>query len=86
MSESSHSYRGRRALNGVFIGLGGTLGLLLVAWGLWILYIGIVNLHPESELPRWLSFALSVPVLAVGGCLIALVASGWRRVARIHGG
>src|SRR4051794_11350952 len=63
---SSHSDRGRRALNGVLIGSGATLGVLLVAWGLWILYVGIVDLDPESEIPRWVSFALCVPVLALG--------------------
>src|SRR3954451_6681206 len=54
MLSSSHSER-RRALNGLLIGSGATLGVLLVAWGLWILYVGIVDLDPESEIPRWFS-------------------------------
>jgi hypothetical protein len=77
--QASHTYRGRRALNGVLAGVGGTLGVLLVAWGLWILYTGIADVDPDSELPRWSAFALGVPVLAVGGWLVALVASAWRR-------
>jgi hypothetical protein len=85
MSPSFHFSSGRRALNGGLIGVGATLGVLLVAWELWILYVGIVNLDPESEIPRWFSFALGVPVLAVGGWLLALVASAWRRQRRRMG-
>jgi membrane protein DedA with SNARE-associated domain len=53
--------------------------VLLAAWGLWLLYVGIANFDPQSEIPRWLAFALSVPLLAVGVWLLALSRSARRK-------
>jgi len=59
--------------------LGAVTGTLFTAWGLWGLYVGIANVDPGSEVPRWLVFVLAVALLAVGLWLLALVRSVQRR-------
>jgi hypothetical protein len=59
--------------------LGAAAGTLFTAWGLWGLYVGIANVDPGSEFPRWLAFVFAVTLLAVGLWLLALVGSARRR-------
>ena len=58
---------------------GAVVGVLLNAWGLWALYVGIANVDPESEIPRWFAFALAAALLSVGVWLLMLVRSARRR-------
>ena len=59
--------------------LGAVAGTLCTAWGLWALYIGIANVDPGSEIPRWLAFVFAVTLIPVGLWLLALVRSAQRR-------
>jgi hypothetical protein len=59
--------------------LAAVAGTLFTAWGLWGLYVGIANVDPGSEIPRWLAFVFAVTLLAVGLWLLALVWSVQRR-------
>ena len=52
--------RGPRSL--LFL-LGAVAGILCTAWGLWALYVGIANVDPGSEIPRWLAFVFAVTLL-----------------------
>jgi hypothetical protein len=70
-----------RAVSQFVVGTGVVLGVLLVAWGLWGMYVGIVNFDPQSGLPRWFAFSFAVPFLAVGVLLLVLCRS-WVRKQR----
>jgi hypothetical protein len=59
--------------------LGVAAGTVFTAWGLWGLYVGIANVDPGSEIPRWFAFVFAVTLLAVGLWLLALVRSARRR-------
>lgn len=59
--------------------LGWVVGILLTGWGTWVLYVGIANTDPGSELPRWFAVALALALLAVGVWLLVLVRSALRR-------
>lgn len=58
---------------------GAVVGILFTAWGLWVLYVGIVNVDPGSEIPRWLAFVFVAALLAVGVWLLVLVRLAQRR-------
>jgi hypothetical protein len=55
------------------------VGSLLTAWGLWVLYVAIVNYEPQSEWPRSFAWVGSVVVLALGVGLIAFGRAVHRR-------
>lgn len=63
----------RRELERLLVVTGAVGGLLLTVWGLWALYVGIANVDPGSEIPRWFMFVLAVALLAVGLWLLVLV-------------
>ena len=58
---------------------GAVVGVLLTGWGFWALYVGIANVNPDSEIPRWFAFALAAALLSVGVWLLMLVLSARRR-------
>lgn len=62
-------------------GVGAVLGVLLLGGGVWLLYGWIVNVDPESELPRWLLLAVGAPVLAIGVWLLVNI-RWWLRKQR----
>jgi hypothetical protein len=69
----------RHVLESMLVGLGGLVGVAFTAWGLRILFVGITNFDPQSELPRWLAFVLGGPILLVGLWLLLLVRSARQR-------
>jgi hypothetical protein len=69
----------RRVVQSVVVGIGGVVGVVFAAWGLWMLYIGIANVDPQSEIPRWVAFVFGSAVLLVGVWLLLLVRSARRR-------
>jgi L-lactate permease len=70
----------RRVVQSVVVGIAGVVGVAFAAWGLWVLYTGIANVDPQSEIPRWVAFALGSAVLLVGVWLLLLVRSARRRL------
>jgi len=73
MGESNEHLRTLLIMSGALI------GVLLTAWGLWVLYVGIANVDPGSEIPRWFAFPVAAALLAVGVWLLMLVRSARRR-------
>jgi hypothetical protein len=71
--------RAKERLRTLLVVSGAVIGILLTAWGLWVLYVGIANVDPGSEIPRWLAFPLAAALLAVGAWLLTLVRSEQRR-------
>ena len=63
----------------MLVGLGGLVGAAFAAWGLWILFVGITNFGPQSELPRWLAFVLGGPTLLAGVWLLLLARSALQK-------
>ncbi len=61
---------------------GAVVGLLLTAWGLWALLVGIANAEPPSEIPRWFAFVLAGALLPVGIWLLTLVRTRGRKRLR----
>jgi hypothetical protein len=63
----------------MLVGLGGVIGVVFTAWGLWLFYAGIADVDPQSETPRWFAFVLGGGVLLVGAWLLLLVRSARRK-------
>jgi hypothetical protein len=49
------------------------------AWGSWVLYVGVTNYDPQSEIPRWTAFPVAAVLLGVGAALGIAARSHIRR-------
>jgi hypothetical protein len=44
----------------------------VTVWALWVLYTAIVDYEPQSEIPRWFSYAAAVVLLTLGATMLIL--------------
>ena len=59
------------------------LGLLVTAWGVWALVAQVENYGPNSEIPRWFGWLVTVLLLAVGIGSVATARYVYRRRSRV---